>query len=119
MDYPSTRKEAKILNTKYYFTNKPCIRGHIDLRETNKGICKECRKIEWIKENERRSKLPKSEAAKESARRYYEKNKDLVKARAAARPDEEKNRWKKKSLCKNSAVLRSPILTALKMWPSG
>ena len=95
MDYPSTRKEAKILNTKYYFTNKPCIRGHIDLRETNKGICKECRKIEWTKENERRSKLPKSEAAKESARRYYEKNKDLVKARAAARPDEEKNRWKK------------------------
>ena len=95
MSYPTTRAEAKDAGSKYYFTNKPCKRGHIDNRETAKGICCACRKEDWKKENDRRATLPKSEAARESARRYYEKNKELVKARAMARTPEEKRRWKK------------------------
>lgn len=95
MDLPKSRKEAKEVGSKYYFTGNPCKRGHITTRETKKGICSICRREDWKKENDRRALLPKSAAAKASAERYYEKNKELVKARAAARPKEEKSRWKK------------------------
>jgi len=95
MTYLATRKEAIDAGDKYYFTNKPCKRGHLDNRETAKGICCTCRKEDWKKENDRRKTLPKSEAAKAAAERYYNKNKELVKARAMARPPEEKRRWKK------------------------
>ena len=55
----------------------------------------ECRKNEWQLANEKRKLLPKSEAAKEAGRRYYEKNKEDVKARATARPAIERNRARK------------------------
>lgn len=95
MDYPTTREEAKATGATHYFTGKPCKHGHIALRKT-KGSCVECLKIEWEKDNERRKALPKSEAAKEAGRRYYERNRDMVKARAAARPLEEKRAYKQK-----------------------
>ena len=76
------------------------MRGHIALRVT-KGGCVDCLKQDWAADNERRKSIPKSEAAKAAARRYYEKNKDAVKARAAARPLEEKNRAKSKHKEKN------------------
>jgi len=95
MDYPSSRLEAKKTGSKYYFTGLACSRGHIALRKT-KGVCVECMKDEWKIGNAKRKEKPKSEAAKEAARRYYEKNKEAVKARASARPAEEKNVYKKK-----------------------
>lgn len=85
MEHPTTREEAKRTKAKYYFTGKPCSRGHIALRKT-KGSCVECVKEDWVTDNERRKKLPKSEAAKAAGRRYYEKNKELVKAKAALQP---------------------------------
>ena len=91
MDYPNNRKEAKKTGSKFYFTGQPCIRGHIALRKT-KGSCIECMKEDWAIDNKKRSKKPKSEASKAAGRRYYDKNKELVKARANARPDEERNR---------------------------
>jgi hypothetical protein len=94
MNNPTTRAEAKSTGAEYYFTGKPCKHGHIALRKT-KGSCVECMKLEWKDSNERRKSLPKSEAAKESGRRYYERNKDAVKSRASARPSEDKQRWKK------------------------
>ena len=94
MDYPKTRTEAKEIGAKYYFTGKPCKRGHISIRET-KGNCVECRKVEWAADNERRKLLPKTEAAKAAGRRYYEKNKEIVIARAQARPSEQKRAYKK------------------------
>jgi hypothetical protein len=91
MDYPKTRAEAKATGATHYFTGLPCVRKHIALRKT-KGACIECVKEDWQIDNERRKLLPKSEAAKEAGRRYYEKNKELVKARANHRPAEEKRR---------------------------
>lgn len=91
MNYPKTRAEAKSTGAKYYFTGKPCARGHIALRKT-KGSCVECMKEDWAIDNAKRAEKPKSEAAIAAGRRYYERNKDLVKARAAARPAEEKRR---------------------------
>jgi 5-methylcytosine-specific restriction endonuclease McrA len=93
MNYPSTRKEAKETGAKYYFTGEECSRGHTALRKT-KGTCVECMKEDWVIDNEKRKSKPKSEAAKAAARRYYEKNKDIVKARASARPNEEKSKHK-------------------------
>jgi len=95
MSLPKTRTEAKALNAKYYFTGKPCKHGHLAPRLL-KGTCMECRKVEWQTQNERRKSLPKSEAAKAAGRRYYERNVDLVKARANCRPAEMKRAYRKK-----------------------
>ena len=95
MNYPATREEAKRTGAKYYFTNKHCTRGHVAPRKT-KGCCVECMKEDWVTDNERRKTLPKSEASKAAGRRYYERNKDAVIARADARPIEEKRRHKDK-----------------------
>ena len=95
MEYPRTRKEAKELGIKYYFTGQPCSRGHIALRKT-KGVCVDCMKEDWTIDNAKRSLKPKSEAAKKASRRYYELNKDAVKARSKARPKEKINEYRKK-----------------------
>ena len=95
MEYPTTREEAKRTGAKYYFTGKPCSRGHIALRKT-KGCCVDCMKEDWASDNERRKALPKSEAAKASGRRYYERNKEAVKARASSRPLEKQCEYRNK-----------------------
>ena len=94
MEYPKTRKEAKEQGAKYYYTGAPCVRGHTALRKT-KGVCVECMKEDWAKDNAKRMAKPKSEAAKEAGRRYYERNREMVIARANARTPEEKKAWKK------------------------
>ena len=85
MYYPKSRKEAKETGATHYFTGIPCARGHIALRKT-KGNCVECMKEDWVIDNAKRAEKPKTEAAKAAGRRYYEKNKDAVKARALSRP---------------------------------
>ena len=97
MDYPKTRKEAKALGATHYFTGDPCVRGHVAPRKA-KGGCVECVKEDWAADNERRKSKPKSDAAKSAGRRYYDKNKDLVLARANNQPVEQRraarNAWK-------------------------
>lgn len=105
MEYPKTRKEAKQTGAKFYFTGEACSRGHIALRKT-KGSCIECVKEDWVTDNERRKLLPKSEAAKSAGKRYYERNKEAVIARAQTRPTEAKNRYKKKYKDENPDLYR-------------
>ena len=93
MSYPTNRTDAKAQGATHYFTGIPCSRGHIALRKT-KGACVECMKEDWAIDNAKRSQKPKSESSKAAGRRYYERNKEAVKARAAARPLEEKKRHK-------------------------
>jgi 5-methylcytosine-specific restriction endonuclease McrA len=95
MDYPATRSEAKKTGNKYYFTGKPCTRGHVALRKT-KGVCVECMKEDWAIDNAKRAEKPKSEASKAAAKRYYAKNREAVIARAAARPHAEVRHYKQK-----------------------
>ncbi|NBS69802.1 hypothetical protein EBT31_12955 [bacterium] len=90
---PKSRSEAKALGAKFYFTGEACTRGHVAPRKT-KGSCLECVKEDWAIDNERRRGKPKSEAAKAAGKRYYEKNKELVKARANARPKQEVTQYK-------------------------
>ena len=93
MEYPNNRADAKAQGSKFYFTGQPCKRGHIALRKT-KGCCVECMKEDWQIDNEKRKTKPKSEASKAAGRRYYEKNRSDVIARAESRTKEAKNRYK-------------------------
>ena len=92
---PKTRTEAKTTGAKYYFTGEACVRGHIAPRKT-KGACIECMREDWVIDNEKRKGKPKSEASKAAGRKYYEKNKDAVKARANMRPLEERRKHRQK-----------------------
>jgi 5-methylcytosine-specific restriction endonuclease McrA len=100
MEYPTTREEAKKTGNKYYFTGKPCIRGHIALRKA-KGSCIECMKEDWVIDNAKRAEKPKSEASKAAGKRYYEKNREAVIARAAARPAHEVRQYKNQHKANN------------------
>ena len=106
MDHPKTRKEAQATGAKFYFTGEPCVRGHIALRKT-KGSCLECVKEDWAVDNERRKEKPKTDAAKAAGKRYYEKNRPAVIARAAARPAEEKRRNRAEYKDRNVDVVRA------------
>ena len=106
MDHPKTRKEAQAAGAKFYFTGEPCVRGHIALRKT-KGACLECVREDWALDNERRKAKPKTEAAKAAGKRYYEKNRQAVIARAAARPVEEKRRLQAEYKDRNVDVVRA------------
>jgi hypothetical protein len=106
MEYPSTRKEAKETGARYYFTGIPCIKGHVALRKT-KGTCLECLKIEWAETAAKRALLPKSASARAAGRRYYERNRELVIAKALqqskqAQADRRK-RYKERNLDKTRA----------------
>lgn len=105
-EYPNNRKEAQKLSIKYYFTGQPCIRGHVAPRKT-KGSCLECMKEDWVIDNKKRSEKPKSEASKAAGKRYYEKNKEAVKARANARPKEEITKHKQKHKQSNPEYYKS------------
>lgn len=100
MDYPKTRKEAQALRATHYFTGSPCSRGHVALRKT-KGACVECLREDWVVDNSKRALKPKSEASKAAGRRYYEKNRELVKARSNNRPVEQQRKaretWRKRN----------------------
>ena len=115
MEYPNTREEAKKTGSKYYFTGQPCKHGHIALRKT-KGTCVECIKIENEKAKVTRAEYfknyNKSEAGQKSKQTYYEKNKSLVIAKAQARTDEDKRRYKKKHKLNNPDMYKE--LTSLR-----
>ena len=105
MTTPKTRAEAKRIGATHYFTGEPCIRGHIALRKT-KGACVDCIKEDWVKDNERRKLLPKSEASKEAGRKYYQRNKELVKAKARAVPAQVKQARRNKHKVLNPEVYK-------------
>jgi hypothetical protein len=106
MDHPKTRKEAIATGAKFYFTGEPCVRGHVALRKT-KGSCVECLKEDWAIDNDRRKEKPKTAAAVAAGRRYYEKNREAVIARAAARPADEKRRARSDYKDRNVDVVRA------------
>ena len=96
---PKSRSEAKATGAKYYFTGEACKHGHIAPRKT-KGACVECTKEEWRQGYVTRAAYfaayNKSEAGLQSKQDYYTKNRDAVIARASARPEAEKNVYRKK-----------------------
>jgi len=106
MEHPKTRAEAKATGAKFYFTGEPCVRGHVALRKL-KGSCVDCMREDWALDNERRKAKPKTEAAKAAGKRYYERNREAVIARSAARPPEEKRRNRAEYKDRNIDVVRA------------
>jgi len=109
---PKTRAEAKATGATYYFTGEPCKHGHIAPRKT-KGACVECLKVEWGKGNQTRAEYfrqyNQSEAGQKAKREYYERNKETVVARAQARTDEDKRRYKKAHKIANPDMYREMV----------
>lgn len=107
---PKTRAEAMAAGAKYYFTGEPCKHGHVAPRKT-KGACLECLKAEWEAGKEKRTayfiEYNKSKAGQAAKQRYYEANKDAVKARAMARPTEDKQRYREKWASENVVYIRA------------
>ncbi len=107
---PKTRAEAMAAGAKYYFTGEPCKHGHVAPRKT-KGACLECLKAEWEAGKEKRTayftEYNKSKAGQAAKQRYYEANKDAVKARAMARPTEDKQRYREKWASENVVYVRA------------
>lgn len=63
-----TRKEAKAIGLKNYFTGEPCKYGHIDLRKVDSGQCIECKRIAtrlW-REKEDKDKFKNRKTAKDT-----------------------------------------------------
>lgn len=68
------RSDAKLKNERFYFTGKPCIRGHLSKRNTKSGLCLECSKISsslFRKSNK--------EYYNNFNKEYYQKNKEKIK----------------------------------------
>ncbi len=107
---PKTRAEAMASGTKYYFTGEPCKHGHVAPRKT-KGVCVDCMRAEWAANADKRAayfaEYNKSEAGQAAKQRYYEANKEFVKARAMARPTEEKQRYREKWAAENVVYIRA------------
>jgi hypothetical protein len=101
LNLPKTRKEAKAIGAKYYFTEEPCKYGHIAIRKT-KGACVECLKIEWQQGVKKRADYfytyNRLEEVKEAKHSWYQRNRDKVieaaKTRPAAQLREYRNTWK-------------------------
>lgn len=107
---PKTRAKAKATGAKYYFTGEPCKHGHVAPRKT-KGACLECLKVEWEQGKERRAdyfaQYNKSEAGQKAKQAYYERNRNAVIARAQARPDADKRKYRKVWDAENIELVRA------------
>ena len=109
---PKSRAEAKATGAKHYFTGEPCKHGHVAPRKT-KGACIECIKVEWEKANVTRAEYfrqyNQSEIGKESKRKYYERNAELVKLKALSRSNEDRRRYRNKYRLTNPDLYRAHV----------
>jgi 5-methylcytosine-specific restriction endonuclease McrA len=88
---PRTKTEAKALGLKYYFTGKPCSRGHIAARYVSSWGCTECSRIcaaanpERVRANQSRWQLAHPGLACKRSRRWYRKHLERVREGRARR----------------------------------
>ena len=68
-----SKEKAIEIGQKWYFTNIPCQKGHIDKRYCNTGICYECKRLQ----NKRNNKN-NPETHKRITKKTYEKNKEKI-----------------------------------------
>lgn len=107
-----TRKEAKALGLKFYFTGKSCKRGHVSKRRTCDGCCVKCRQTEeykaadalrckaWREKNPEKKKASRQawaaanpEKKKASDDAWYARNVESEKQRHRTRYESDKEKW--------------------------
>lgn len=113
-----TRKEAKKLGLKKYFTGKPCLRGHIAERYSGCGKCTECQAIylQKYRDNNRDICLARlrdyhqrnRDRVLERQRKYYEENADFMREKTRyyfkENPEVKRNHERKRRAQKHGAV---------------
>ena len=67
------RREAKILGMKFYYTGKPCRRGHLSRRRTSSGQCAECAR-ENNQEYMRQLRASKPDVVNACKKAFYQAN---------------------------------------------
>lgn len=73
--FPESRAAAKTAGVRFYFTGRPCLRGHIALRRTSKGSCIVCQyawTIRWRADN--------PELSREAVQRWRDTNREKYRA---------------------------------------
>ena len=95
MDYPRTSKEAAERGCKYYFTGKPCKRGHLSIRLAGHGVCMLCnseQSAKWTDDNrakkQRTDRIHYTKNAKKMRARsneHYQENKEEIGEKNRAR----------------------------------
>lgn len=94
---PTTKKGARELGAKWYYTGKPCNRGHLSYRRTTGGFCRECEKEDLPKK-----RIQVREYKKNNKQKVYECN---MKYQAENR--EKTNRWKYEWKERNSEYVKA------------
>ena len=79
LDMPTTRSGAAEAGVLYYFTGKPCIKGHVAKRLT-KGGCYQCA-LEFSSKSKKKKQAEDPEGMREMYRQRYIRKADKVKAR--------------------------------------
>ena len=80
-----SRSDAKALGLKFYFTGKPCPRGHVAERRVSECDCIECKR-QWHKRS--------PDKYREAARRYREAHREKVRDRLTKWRDANRDRWR-------------------------
>lgn len=126
-ELPKTYSEARDIGAIYYFTGKPCVKGHITKRATNGRLCFECKAItrkKWRAKNPERTRElnrnnMKSEKRKISLVAWREKNREKLRKQNMVRyhKDPEKfnamsRNWKSKNqeVCRTYCRNRKALL---------
>ncbi len=77
-----TRSDAKLQQQQYYFTGKPCKHGHLALRRTRDGKCKDCDLMygaSWRKENPNAAAEWRKENPDYAKEKYQENREERLK----------------------------------------
>lgn len=101
-----SRKEARALGLKRYFTGQPCKYGHITERRVSDCACVQCgvekarnpdereRRREYMRDHQRRYRAENGDVTRATMRESYarnaEKRREAVREKRAANPDEHK-----------------------------
>lgn len=90
--YKKTRKEALEAGEVFYFTRKPCKRGHISKRHTKSRSCVECRKTFYREKNlVRNMSQQQIDERNKKSRKCQQKPSNKKKAAEYARSERGKN----------------------------
>jgi hypothetical protein len=100
-----TRKEARILGLKYYYTGKPCIRGHITERLTTRRYCMDCHK-----EDSSKWSIKHIDYRDEYNHKYYKENTEYY--------NEYTNRWMKEHSHRWVSIVNKRKAAKLQRTPS-
>lgn len=103
-----SRQEAKDLGLAYYFSGKPCPKGHVDQRLVSDYGCRECKRMavkKWAKENPERAAIKARESVLRNWGKYIARHKEWrgknrEKVRQVVKNYTENNKEKVKAMIK-------------------